>query len=146
MNSDIPCFPFFLLWCLNKVSLFVWSKGEKHLGLICSSSSQHLFWFFFSPLSVLTLSSENFTRIFLITSFLLSSSLQFLRLLLLHSMSAEPKWISPVEFFAQGWAQCSTFPIKFVLAHDGNNRWMTPICTISDTCVCVMSWTRLLLN
>lgn len=41
--------------------------------------------FFFSAPSVLTLSGENFARIFLITSFLLSSSLQFLRLLLLHS-------------------------------------------------------------
>lgn len=150
MNSEIPCYPFLLLWYLSNVSLFVWSKGEKHLGLICSSSSQHLFWFwgFFFPclfsLSLVKTSPGYFSSPLFYSP--APCSFSGFCCVTHRPISAEPKWISAVELFAQGWAQCNTFPIKFVLAHDGNNRRMTPIWTISDTCVCVMSLTHLLLN
>lgn len=148
MNSEMPCYSFLLLWCLNNVSLFVWSKEEKQLGSICWSSSQHLFWFcFFSPLSVLTLVKTS-PGYFSSPPFCSPAPCSFSGFCCFthRPISAEPRWISPVELFAQGWAQCSTFLVMFVLAHDGNNRRITLICTISDSCFCVMSLTHLLLN
>lgn len=117
-------------------------KEKNILASFAEAAPNICFDFVFSPPpSVLTVSGENFARIFLITSFLLSSSLQFLRLLLLHSWAHQCR--AQVNQFCG--ALCpgldtalSTFPIMFVLAHDGKNGRITLICTFSDTRFCVM--------
>lgn len=144
MNSEVPCYPFLLLWCLNNVDLSVWSKGGKHLGLICWSSSQrfgNFFFFFFCCLTLLSF-------------FILKTS---------PGHFSSPPFCSPGPYSFSGFChfthgpicECkpqvnlscralyselgtaySTFPVTFALAHDGKTRKITLTWTTSDACFC----------
>lgn len=79
--------------------------GVKEVSILLSfaEAARNILVIFFCSLILLSFSGEDLTGTFLITSFLLSRSLQFLRLLPLHSWAHQPVQ-SPSELVLQSSA------------------------------------------